>query len=285
MKKNNNKAVHLSGETYYFPSVTNSGYMGGCLIDTGPDEAVYSSTDIRVILITHGHADHFSSASALRKNGAMVVASRDEVSLIENPEINIRGMFSWAKPSDEMVTRLFRGEGSRVDGYVDSWHDSGISVIPLPGHTMGHCGFLTADRVFFTGDALYIKELWERHPIPYAIDVSLVKSSLELINTLDFDILVPGHGHPVTKAESVSDIEHHISRIETIESYLLEFLDKPRTTEQAIAYISKKLSLVENPAQYWLAVTTIKGFLSGLLARKMISFFVMDHAGCWKKNS
>lgn len=283
MGKEIKNSVHLAGSTFYFPSVTNSGYRGGCLIDTGPDESVYSSLVISEILITHGHADHFSCASRLRESGSRVIAPRDEVSLIENPEINIRGMFSWAKPSDEMVTRLFRGEGSIVDGYIDSWHDSGINVIPLPGHTMGHCGFLTADGVLFTGDALYLQELWERHPIPYAIDVALVKSSLELIETIEFEILVPAHGHPVSKSESRNHIAHHIMQIDRIESMLLDYLEQPRTTEQAISFISKRLSLVENPAQYWLAVTTIKGFLSGLLLRKMISFFVMDHAGYWKK--
>jgi len=55
-----------------------------------------------------------------------VVAPREEATLIENPEVNIRGMFSWAKPSDEMVTKLFRGEGCPVDGYLDEWRRPGL---------------------------------------------------------------------------------------------------------------------------------------------------------------
>ncbi len=274
-------AKRLVGETFYFPGITNSGLKSGCLIDTGPDESVYEDTGIDEVLITHGHADHFSVAAILKRNGARVVAAREDLSLIENPEINIRGMFSWAKPSDELVTKLFRGEGCSVDTYLDQWHNPGIHVIPLPGHTLGHAGFLTEDGALFTGDAMYRKDLWERHPLPYAIDVGLVRSSLELIDSLDFSWLVPAHGEAMTKEESREHIAHHLGRIDYIEQLILDLLATPRTTEETIAAVSRSLGLVENPPQYWLAVTTVKGFLSGLLQRKEIGFAVRDHAGYW----
>lgn len=276
-----NGAKRLSGNTYCFEGLANSGFKGGCLIDTGPDESVYKGIRIQEVLITHGHADHFSTAAHLRRQGARIVASREEVSLIENPEINIRGMFSWAKPSDEMVTRLFRGEGCRVDLYLDQWHDSGIQVVPLPGHTLGHSGFLTEDGVLFTGDALYLKELWERHPLPYAIDVGLVRSSLELIDSLDFEMLVPAHGWPVTKTESQAHLTHHLDRIDAICELILKALTEAKTTEEIIALVSCELGLVENPAQYWLAVTTVKGFLAYLMQQKQLEFYVRNHAGYW----
>ncbi len=281
MNKANTK-IRLRGETFYYPGLTNSGYKSGRLIDTGPDDSVYEGQNISEILITHGHADHFSCAPSLRRRGARVITPREEVSLVENPEINIRGMFSWAKPSDEMVTKLFRGEGCYVDGYLDEWRDPSIQVVPLSGHTLGHTGFLTEDKVLFTGDALYIRELWERHPLPYAIDVGLAKTSLKLINTLDYECLVPAHGRPVTKEESALDIKHHLERFEDIESVILSQLADAKTTEQIIALVSGHLGLVKNPAQYWLSVTTVKGFLGHLLERQEIEFYVSDYAGNWK---
>lgn len=282
MKQEVTGAKYLAGNTYYFPGLANSGFKGGCLIDTGPDETVYKGIEIGEVLITHGHADHFSTAAHLRRLGARIVASREEVSLIENPEINIRGMFSWAKPSDEMVTRLFRGEGCRVDLYLDQWHDSGIQVIPLPGHTLGHSGFLTEDGVLFTGDALYLKDLWERHPLPYAIDVGLAISSIELIDSLDFEVLVPAHGWPISKAESKDHVAYHLERIDAICELILDALKEAHTTEEIIALASAKLGLVENPAQYWLAVTTVKGFLASLMQQKLLEFYIKNHAGYWR---
>ena len=274
----------LAGETYVFedPATTNSGYVGGVLIDTGPEPSVYGGHPITDILITHGHADHFSSAAALRRAGARVTAPREEVALVENPEVNIRGMFSWARPSDEMVTKLFRGEGCKVDAYSDEWRGHGIDVVPLPGHTLGHTGYLTADRVLFTGDSVYEMPIWARHRLPYAIDPGLVRSSLSVIERLDFDWMVPGHGVPVDHDEALGHVAHHRDQMDQMSERLHAMMVEPITTEQAVAEMSAIAGLSDNSAQYWLAVTTVKGYLSDLLRQGRAEFFVREHAGWWR---
>lgn len=271
----------LAGGTYVFESATNSGYVDGVLVDTGPDDSAYDGRAVDDVLITHGHADHFSCACDLRRAGARIIAPREEASLVENPEVNIRGMFSWARPSDEMVTKLFRGEGCEVDGYADQWRGHGIDPVPLPGHTLGHSGYLTGDRVLFSGDAVYQKQVWLRHQLPYAIDPGLVRSSLRLIASLDFDWLVPGHGEPCDHEAALDHVENHLARMDTLTERLHELLREPLTTEQAIAALSREAGLTDNPAQYWLAVTTVKGYLSDLLREGRAEFFVRDHAGWW----
>jgi glyoxylase-like metal-dependent hydrolase (beta-lactamase superfamily II) len=275
-------AVHLLGDTWYLPGLTNAGLVAGLGIDTGPDESAYGGVPVDQLVITHGHADHFACGAVLRERGACVYAARDDATLVENPEVNIRGMFSWAKPGDLLVTRLFRGDPCEVDGYLEDWQDPRAGAIPLPGHTLGHTGFLTADRVLFTGDALYLRELWKRHPLPYCIDPDLVAGSLAKLLTLDFDILVPAHGHPVSREEARRDITHHQGQIAEIQFLILDRLKQERTTEEAIAIVSAERGLSDNPAQYWLAVTTVKGFLGDLLGRGQLEFFVRDHAGWWR---
>jgi glyoxylase-like metal-dependent hydrolase (beta-lactamase superfamily II) len=272
----------LAGETHVFEAeTTNSGYVSGVLIDTGPDPAVYEGHPVMNVLITHGHADHFSSAAALREAGARITAPREEVALVENPEVNIRGMFSWARPSDEMVTKLFRGEGCRVDAYADEWSGYGIDAVPLPGHTLGHTGYLTSDGVLFTGDAVYEMPIWARHRLPYAIDPGLVRSSLSVIERLDFDWMVPGHGVPVDRDEALEQVAHHREQMDALAEWLHATLAEPHTTEQAIAAMSTHAGLTENAAQYWLAVTTVKGYLSDLLRQGRAEFYVREHAGWW----
>ena len=274
-------AVRIAGDTYYMPEITNSGFVGGLVIDTGPEESVYEGVQIDRLAITHGHADHFAAAWALRRDGATVVASRDDASLVENPDINIRGMFSWAKPGDILVSKLFLGTPCKVDAIVEHWRDRRAAPIALPGHTLGHTGFLTPDKVLFTGDALYLKSLWARHPLPYSIAPDMVAASLEVIRDLDFDWLVPGHGELVDRETAEGHIDFHLAQIEELEGYLLEMLETPRTTEQVIALVSEERGLSDNPAQYWLAVTTVKGFLGDLLGRELLEFSVVDHAGVW----
>lgn len=273
---------HLAGDTYVVPGLTNAGFIEGLVIDTCEDEAPFAGVPVDTLAITHGHADHFAIGHALRSAGATVWAARDDASLIENPDINIRGMFSWAKPGDFLTTKLFRGEPCEVDRYLEDWCDERASVLELPGHTLGHRGFLTRDRVLFTGDALYQRELWQRHPLPYAIDPGMVVTSLERIMVADCDWIVPGHGYPMPREEAEQHISYHLAQIRQIEELLLDRLRSAHTTEQSIALVSSERGLSDNPAAYWLAVATVKGFLGELLSRGELEFFVHEHAGWWR---
>ena len=281
MTKVPHTAVRLEGDTFYVPGLTNSGYVDGLVIDTGPEESAYEDATIGTLVVTHGHADHFACGAFLRARGAKVLAARDDAALIENPDINIRGMFSWAKPGDLLVSKLFQGTPCGVDGLLELWEDPRAEAFHLPGHTLGHTGILTRDGVLFSGDALYREALWRRHPLPYAIDPDMVAASLDRIASLDFSWLVPAHGEPATREEALSDIAFHKAQIAEIEAWIVELLDKPHSTEEAIAAVSAERGLGDNPAQYWLAVTTVKGYLGDLLARGVIEFYVKEHAGYW----
>jgi glyoxylase-like metal-dependent hydrolase (beta-lactamase superfamily II) len=274
--------IHIAGDTFCIPGLTNSGIIEGLVIDTGPDVAAYDGARIDALAITHGHADHFSCGAALRNRGAVVVTARDDAALVENPDINIRGMFSWAKPGDMLVTKLFQGTPCPVDTEVERWTDPRATAVPLPGHTLGHTGYLTRDGVLFTGDALYQRALWTRHPLPYAIDPDMVALSLETIRSLDFEWLVPGHGELSDRATAEADIDFHRSQIDAVKELLLTELRAPHTTEEAIALVSARRGLTSNPAGYWLAVTTVKGYLGNLLGAGLLEFAVENHTGMWR---
>ncbi len=278
-------AIHIAGDTHYLPGLTNSGFIDGLIIDTGPEAEAYDNVATDCLAITHGHADHFAVGSVVRDRGATVFAARDDAALVENPDINIRGMFSWAKPGDTLVTKLFVGVPCKVDALIEDWADRRATPFALPGHTLGHTAFLTRDGVLFTGDALYEETLWKRHPLPYAIDPDLVAKSLERIRGIDFDWLVPGHGELADRAQAMRDIAFHLEQIEDIRELLLTALHKPHTTEEAIALVSRKRGLSDNPAGYWLAVTTVKGYLGSLLGQGKLEFSVVDHAGMWQTAS
>lgn len=282
MTREDAQITRLTDETYVIAGLTNAGYIGGLAIDTPEDQAPYGRLTVDTLAITHGHADHFSVGHVLRAEGARVFAARDDASLVENPDINVRGMFSWARPNDRMVTKLFKGTPCGVDSYVEDFADERATAVALPGHTLGHHGFLTADGVFFTGDALYLRDLWAVHPIPYAIDPGMVLRSLERIREIPCEWIVPGHGRPVHRDEALDDIDFHIRQIRSVEELLLDRLREPHTTEQAVALVARDRDLIENAAAYWLAVTTVKGYLGELLNRHELEFFVHDFTGWWR---
>lgn len=276
------KPVVLAGDTAYLPGLTNAGVVDGLGIDTAPDESAYEGITVERLVITHGHADHFACAGALRAAGAAVSVARDDATLVENPEVNIRGMFSWARPIDVLVTRLFRGDPCEVDGYIEDFADERATTLRLPGHTLGHTGVLTADKVLFSGDALYERDLWRKHPLPYCIDPGMVADSLRCLSEVDYEWLVPGHGAPVPREEAEGHIGYHLGQIDDIRELILSGLREAKTTEEAIAMVSAARGLSDNPAQYWLAVTTVKGFLGNLQGEGLVEFYVRDHAGWWR---
>jgi len=71
-----------------------------------------------------------------------------------------------------------------------------FEVIPIPGHTSGATAFLWDSgqhRVLFTGDTIFFgRSKWRAAVLDGVSDRERYIESLELIRSLDFDLIVPG---------------------------------------------------------------------------------------------
>jgi glyoxylase-like metal-dependent hydrolase (beta-lactamase superfamily II) len=74
--------------------------------------------------------------------------------------------------------------------------DEDLEVIPIPGHTNGATAFLWdtgQHRALFTGDTIsFSRGRWRAAVLDGVSDRERYIESLELIRTLDFDLVVPG---------------------------------------------------------------------------------------------
>jgi len=118
-----------------------------------------------------------------------------------------------------------------VDETFSERHKLGddFEVIPIPGHTGGATAFLWDSgehRVLFTGDTVFFSRgRWRAAVLEGVSDRERYVESLELIRSLDFDLLVPGiapAGQPyyefVEKAEAVRQIDEILERVRRGES-------------------------------------------------------------------
>ena len=98
-------------------------------------------------------------------------------------------------PATELVTI---GRHAHIDVALGSRHvdANGVDVIPTPGHTPGSTCYLVAgaggEKYLFTGDTMFVGEdgAWTTFVIPGVGDAAALTSSLQLLGTLEPDIVI-----------------------------------------------------------------------------------------------
>ena len=177
-----------------------------CNYKDGPRILKYiKDKNVKLILLTHGHFDHVSSAKYLAKKLNVPIAmSEKDVYLIGNGTESIlhgktpigRLMSRYSKPVLKRSTySLFKPDILLEDGQELSEYGVKARVMELPGHTKGSVGILTDDGDFIVGDAMFNmlrptgSRLYENE--------ETMKKSVEKIRKSGAKIIYVGHGKPI----------------------------------------------------------------------------------------
>ncbi len=189
-------------------------------------EIGFGVDDLRAILLTHAHIDHFGSAIWFAKNlGTPVYCHADEVGhakreyLEQASPVDVAAHVwqpRWLKWSVAISRKgAFTRDGIPTARALTEDVAAGLPgapmAIPSPGHTGGHCSFVV-DRVLVSGDALVTG-----HPVATRTGPQLLHKvfnhdqdgcmrSLSALAMLDTEVLLPGHGQvwrgPIREAAS-----------------------------------------------------------------------------------
>ena len=146
---------------------------------------------VRLILCTHGHADHTGGVATLQgaAGGRFYLHSSDVAYSLDPPdwlEMALEGFVPPPGPDAELqgIRRLLLG-------------DEEIEFIHTPGHTPGSTCFRVDDMVF-TGDTLF-RESIGRYDLPGGDGPQELESIHRLLLTLDdYTRVYPGHGPATT---------------------------------------------------------------------------------------
>jgi len=158
-----------------------------------------SLTQVRRVLLTHHHIDHRGGAAYLHERSRAPISCHTDDAAFVDGSARARMSFLmrlFLRPRPAPVMTALQ-DGDRVGP---------LSVVHLPGHTPGEVAFYEPRRrILFSGDS--VVEHDGRLTLPaakYAADLEQAVRSLDRIRSLDVEVLLPGHGIPVTKG--VSDL-------------------------------------------------------------------------------
>jgi glyoxylase-like metal-dependent hydrolase (beta-lactamase superfamily II) len=156
-------------------------------------QANVSIAEVKRVLLTHHHVDHMGGAAYLVQNThAPLSCHGEDAEFVEGrvkaPMPLLMRLFVRVHPAPVAVMLK---EGDRVGSLV---------VLHVPGHTPGEVALYHPERkILFSGDS--VVEQKGRLTLPGARFASNMKQAVESLGrlrSLDVELLLPGHGVPVT---------------------------------------------------------------------------------------
>ena len=217
----------------------------------------HSLEDIELVVLTHQHIDHLGLVSLVaQRSGADVAAIDVAVQFVENYSQEAQKDDEFARsvmlrngiPEDVVsaltsVSQAFRAWGARADvtrvltdGEEMHFRDRTLHVHHRPGHSPTDTVFhdserrilIAADHLLghISSNPLITRPLDGSDERPQALVTYL--RSLEATRAMDVDLVLPGHGEPITDHRTLIDERFalHRRRAEKIHRLIAE---RPRT--------------------------------------------------------
>ncbi|MEM1295325.1 MAG: MBL fold metallo-hydrolase [Verrucomicrobiota bacterium] len=172
-------------------------------------------SDVRAILLTHGHLDHtFNVAELQRRTKAPVWAPKQDAAHVAGT-YPYRGLSRICGTMEKAAGLLLRFDPPAVDHWFEPGDElpfwGGLRVIGLPGHTIGHCGFYSEPRrLLFSADLF--SNYWgpARKPPPwFNAHPEMIDESLREAMELDPAGVLPNHSRrqlPEAHLESLKSL-------------------------------------------------------------------------------
>jgi glyoxylase-like metal-dependent hydrolase (beta-lactamase superfamily II) len=172
-------------------------------------------TDVRALLLTHGHTDHIGFAERLRRERRVPVSVHEADAALARGEVpnpakgfgptKLRpllgflwfGMLHGGLRTPKLQEVATFGDGATLDV------PGSPRVILTPGHTPGSAVLHVASLdALFVGDALatYAVTTGARGPqvAPFTADAAQAMASLDRLEDVSAGLVLPGHGDPWT---------------------------------------------------------------------------------------
>jgi glyoxylase-like metal-dependent hydrolase (beta-lactamase superfamily II) len=245
--------------------------------------------DIELVILTHQHIDHLGLVSLVAAHSGAEVAAIDvAVPFVENFSVEAQADDDFARetmlrhgiPEDVVsalssVSRAFRAWGARAevtrvlrDGEEMSFRDRALRVHHRPGHSPTDTVFhdperrilIAADHLLghISSNPLITRPAQGSSARPQALVTYL--DSLSATRAMDVELVLPGHGDPVTDHRGLIDERFalHRRRADKIERLLAE---RPRTAYEVAQALWGNVAVT----QAYLTLSEVLGHVDLLL--------------------
>ncbi len=284
----------LSVGVYLCPD--NSAILFDSGLDKGNAKAIEQALQeknfsVKAIINTHCHGDHCGGNYYFQDKytDLRVYATEAEKNSIEDPEHAPRCFCCNAAPIKELLKAkaVTPQASSRVTDLISPYNDQVINIdgidfeiVTLPGHTPGSIGIISPDRVFYTGDAVFGPETYNKHKILYYTDITKTLASFDKLLTLEnTQHTVLYHGGKIENLNEIVAI--HKDRILRIREQVMNHLqEKLMSIDELTQQIMCEEKLPNNVVSFTLTQTVLRAYISHLQALNQLSFSVKDGLMC-----
>lgn len=223
----------------------------------------------KYVLCSHAHFDHTGNVRYLQERyGAKAILSLIEAGISVNPD-SYRANYvalTYGKSRELFLEECFTAD--RVLRETDTpleLDGQTFGILPLPGHSAGHLGFVTPDGAAYVGDCLISQSEIDGAKLPTSMFIARDLESKAYLKTTDYPVYILAHKEVVRREALEGLIDRNIGFIQSKRAELLEVLEDGMTFSEWIgAFCQRENVRTHNELKFSIVERNFSNFVSWL---------------------
>lgn len=223
----------------------------------------------KYVLCSHAHFDHTGNVRYLQERyGAKAILSLIEAGISVNPD-SYRANYvalTYGKSRELFLEECFTAD--RVLRETDTSLELDgrtFGILPLPGHSAGHLGFVTPDGAAYVGDCLISQSEIDGAKLPTSMFIARDLESKAYLKTTDYPVYILAHKEVVRREALEGLIDRNIGFIQRKRAELLEVLEDGMTFSEWIgAFCQRENVRTHNELKFSIVERNFSNFVSWL---------------------